>query len=475
MVPDGIDENIRVTGITSDSRDVKQGYLFVAIPGYEKDGHNFIEESISKGARVVVVERDVGEKSAPILRVNDTRRVLALLAHRFYGNPSKELLLVGITGTNGKTTVSFLLESILTTGGMETGLMGTMVYRWKDSEETAERTTPGAVDLHRLLRRMRDDGVEVVVMEVSSHALALDRVLGMTFRVAVFTNLSRDHLDFHSSFRDYAETKAKLFGMLSSDGVGIINGDDPAGRQMVREAKGRTVTFGEKARHLDYRVEGVKEGEGETRFSLVGERRRVTLSTPLLGKFNAMNAAAAGIAGLELGVDEDAVREGLRKVRSVPGRMEGFDSRQGFRVVVDYAHTPDALRCVLVAAREFTEKRLIVVFGCGGERDRGKRPEMGRIAASLADVVFITSDNPRREDPAVILQDILEGIDSAGKVETVVDREEAIHRALDRAREGDVVVIAGKGHETYQEIGSERISFNDRAVAEAYLGLKEGA
>lgn len=473
-VPEEVVGDFPITGIVSDSRQVERGNLFVAVPGFETDGHDFIEEAIGRGAGVVVVEKEVGIKLVPAIRVEDSRKAMALLAHRFYGEPSKELLLLGITGTNGKTTVSYLLESILDCSGLESGLLGTMTYRWKGHEELAERTTPESVDIHCLLRKMKDDGVRAVVMEVSSHALALHRVWGMMFRVAVFTNLSREHLDFHSSLHEYGETKAKLFEMLSSGGVGVINGDDSASRLMQRSAKGRTVTFGEKNRHLDYRIDGIETQEGETMFFLVGKDRRISLATCLWGKFNVMNVAAAAVVGLELGLDENTIQEGVRRIRRVRGRMEGLRSSRGFRIVIDYAHTPDALENILIAAREFTKNRLIVVFGCGGDRDRGKRPEMGEIGANLADVVFVTSDNPRSEDPEAILKDILEGIKLNRGVETIVDRKEAIHKALDEAREGDTVVIAGKGHETYQEIGTRRIPFDDRAVTEAYLKTSDG-
>lgn len=473
-LPEEVVGDFPITGIVSDSRLVEKGNLFVAVPGFETDGHDFIEEAIERGAGVVVVEKEVGLKRVPVIRVEDCRKVMALLAHRFYGEPSKELLLVGITGTNGKTTVSYLLESILDCAGLESGLLGTMTYRWKGHEELAERTTPESVDIHCFLRKMKDDGIQAVVMEVSSHALALHRVWGMMFRVAVFTNLSREHLDFHPSIHEYGETKAKLFEMLSFGGVGVINGDDGASRLMQRSAKERTVTFGEKNRRLDYRIDGVELQGGKTMFSLVGKDRRISLSTWLWGKFNVMNVTAAAVVGLELGLDENTIQEGVRRIRRVRGRMEGLRSSRGFRIVIDYAHTPDALENILVATREFTKNRLIVVFGCGGDRDRGKRPEMGKIGANLADVVFITSDNPRREDPEAILKDILGGIKLNRGVETIVDRKEAIHKALDEAREGDTVVIAGKGHETYQEIGTRRIPFDDRAVTEAYLKASDG-
>ncbi len=469
------ENSIQITGISSDSRKVEPGNLFVAISGYESDGHNFVEEAVKKGAVALVVEKDVGINTVPVIKVENSRKALALLANRFYGDLSRKLLLVGITGTNGKTTVAFLVESILATAGIETGLVGTVVYKWKGHEVSANRTTPDSLNLHRMLKQMKSDGVEAVVMEVSSHALALHRVLGVKFRAGIFTNLSRDHLDFHDSFQSYGETKAKLFKMLSPDGVGIINGDDPMSELMIQSAGERAVTYGMNSKNLDYRIVEIERGKKETKFSIFNGDRKISLSTYLLGNFNVMNTAAAAIVGLELGFSKDVVQEGIRKVHSVRGRMEVIDSKKGFHVIVDYAHTPDALKNVLNAAREFTDRRLIVVFGCGGERDRGKRPEMGGIASSLADVVFVTSDNPRRENPELILTDIIAGIDSTEKTITIVDRKEAIKTALDEAQEGDTVLIAGKGHETYQEIGGKRIQFDDRVIVEECLKLKKGS
>jgi UDP-N-acetylmuramoyl-L-alanyl-D-glutamate--2,6-diaminopimelate ligase len=394
------------------------------------------------------------------------------MADCFFGHPSENMQLFGITGTNGKTTVAFLLESIMGHAGREVGLMGTMLYRWKEHEEDAARTTPDSIDMHRMLAKMRDNGINIVVMEVSSHALSLDRVFGMSFDATVFTNLSRDHLDFHSSFEEYRSAKAKLFGMLSSKGCGVINIDDPAAQWMLDAASGRTVTFGERAANADYRIGDLNIDKDISKFILSATNKNYAFSTRLRGRFNVTNCAAAAIVGLEMGLSEETIRKGILDVDSVRGRMETFDSKKGFSVVVDYAHTPSALENVLKTAREFTRRRLLVVFGCGGDRDRGKRPGMGQIAANLADVIYITSDNPRREDPQAIINDILEGIGSRNHVTAIVERKEAIQRALDEAGSGDTVLIAGKGHETYQEIGRERTPFDDRAVAEEYLKLK---
>ncbi|MBN2029938.1 UDP-N-acetylmuramoyl-L-alanyl-D-glutamate--2,6-diaminopimelate ligase [bacterium] len=470
-VPDHPGMENEVTGIASDSRKLETGNLFVAISGFESDGHDYIAEAVRRGACGLVVEKDVGEQAVPVVRVKESRQILAKLANRFYGQTLKSLQLFGITGTNGKTTVSYLLESVLKTAGFDVGLIGTVRYRWKEKKMAAKRTTPDMVELYQLLQNMEKDGVRAVVMEVSSHALALHRVLGMQFRAAVFTNLSRDHLDFHPSLEAYGRSKANLFSMLSPNGVAVINGDDPASGLMLQSVNGRAVTYGKNNPQVDYQIEIIEEIQGKTRFALVYQGRRVDLTTRLWGAFNVMNCAAAAVVGLELGLDEKAIREGIEKIERVEGRMEVIDSSRGFQVIVDYAHTPDALHHLLIAARGFTQKRLFVLFGCGGDRDKGKRPEMGKIAEDLADEIIITSDNPRTEDPEAIIRDILSGIRSMARVVHIVDRKEAIHAVLDRARDGDTVVIAGKGHEDYQEIGSKRFPFDDRVIVKMYLGI----
>ncbi len=470
-IPDHAGMSGKVTGIASDSRRVKSGYLFIAISGYEMDGHDFIIEAIRRGACGLVVEKKIDKQSVPVFQVKESRQVLAQIAHRFYGEPLKNIQFLGITGTNGKTTVSYLLESIFKVAGMEVGLIGTVNYRWKGEELSASRTTPDVIELYQLLGKMQNDGVRMVVMEVSSHALVLHRVLGMQFRAAVFTNLTRDHLDFHHSFEEYRQAKSLLFGMLSPEGVGVVNGDDPASQLMLQSANGRAVTYGKANPHVDYQIKGIKETQGQIQFDVVHQDRKIHLTTRLWGKFNVMNCTAAAAVALELGLDKKVVQEGIERIHQVKGRMEAINSDRGFHVFIDYAHTPDALQNVLISVRAFTKKRLIVVFGCGGDRDKGKRPEMGKIAATLADVTFVTSDNPRSEDPEAIIQDILSGMDSLDHIHAITDRKQAIHAALDHTQEGDMVVIAGKGHEDYQIIGSKRIPFDDRVIVKEYLGI----
>lgn len=461
-------KDIQIKGLTYDSRNVKPGDLFIAIDGFQTDGHQYIDQAVQKGAAAIIVEKEIVKTKVPILRVENTRRTMALLANRFYDEPTKNLLVIGITGTNGKTTVAYLISSILSAAGIESAMFGTIVYRWKDYEITATRTTPEALDIFRYMRRVRDEGGEAVVMEVSSHALALERVISIPYRVGIFTNLSRDHLDFHDSYEAYGEAKAGLFSLIEKGGVGVIYGDDPFSSRMIQACKEKTVTYGAKEEN-DYRIEALKHSEKQNLFLIHHGKNSYRFSTSLWGWFNILNAGASAIVGLELGLKPDDIQKGLDQVTRVSGRMDGIESKDGVRIVVDYAHTPDALKNILSAARDFTKGRLIVVFGCGGDRDRGKRPLMGQYAEELADLIYVTSDNPRTEDPEKIIQDILKGF---GKKETVVvieNRKEAIHRVLDIAEPGDTVVVAGKGHETYQEIGYKRFPFDDRSVVQQYL------
>jgi UDP-N-acetylmuramoyl-L-alanyl-D-glutamate--2,6-diaminopimelate ligase len=469
--PKSVNSDIVVTGIASDSRQVKPGNCFVAITGYRTDGHAYIDEAISRGASCLIVENDIGQQNVPVFRVKNTRPVLAILSGRYFGNPAEKMKLIGITGTNGKSTTAFLIESICQTAGKKTGLIGTMVYRWNGHEIQAERTTPESIDIQRMFWEMRNHGIETVVMEVSSHALMLDRVFGLNFRAAVFTNLSRDHLDFHETPENYENAKAKLFKMIEEEGIGVLNGDDPVAERIRKQATGKTVLYGKENPNADYHIRNIRKEDQITHFLLQYQDQKIDLTTRLWGYFNVMNAAAAAVTGLEIHLDRDAIRRGIEKVESVKGRIEGFVTSDGARVIIDYAHTPDALKNVLIAAREITEKRMIVVFGCGGDRDRGKRAQMGQIGSAFADAVFITSDNPRSEDPKAIIKDILEGIASGQNVTVIEDRREAIRSALSQATTGDTVVLAGKGHETYQQIGSKKIPFDDRIVAEECLSV----
>jgi UDP-N-acetylmuramoyl-L-alanyl-D-glutamate--2,6-diaminopimelate ligase len=459
-----------ITGLASDSREVECGSLFVAIAGYKSDGHEFIEQAVKNGASALVVEKDVGDQPIPVFRVHNTRKILAELAYRFYGFPSHDLEIIGITGTNGKTTVSLLLESILKTAGKQVGLIGTLMYRWKGYQVSAVRTTPESTHLHSMLLKMKEAGVKSVVIEVSSHALALYRVHCLQFRGAIFTNLSRDHMDFHHSPESYKEAKAILFQNIQSEGIGVINGDDPAAPAMIKGCEGKTVTYGLNA-SSDYQIDDIQTGNSNVSFKIHFEGKYVQITTPLWGRFNVMNCAAAAVMALELGVSDKDICQGISEVSRIPGRMERFTSDMGFQVIVDYAHTPDALINLLSAVREFTSGSVIVVFGCGGERDRGKRPEMGKAASQGADQIILTSDNPRREKPEAILLDILKGMKNMKGIKTIPDRREAIQTAINMAKKGDTVVLAGKGHETVQQIGKEKIPFDDREVVRRFLKI----
>jgi len=403
----------------------------------------------------------------------DSRRALAHVATRFYDFPSRELLLIGITGTNGKTTVSYLCEAVLQAAGHTTGVIGTIDYRCGGIRKEATRTTPEASDLQALLRWMRDQGADGVVIEVSSHSLALSRVEGCAFDVAIFTNLTQDHLDFHGTMDQYFEAKARLFPMVKArKGTAVINLDDPAGKRLRDLTKTAVLTYG-LSREADLSAEAATYG-------LEGIHARIStpwgggeIRSPLLGRHNLYNLLAATGAGLALNLPLERILEGLASLQRVPGRLERVECGQPFTVVVDYAHTPDALERVLRTVRDLAAGRLIVLFGCGGDRDRGKRPLMGVAAARLADQLFLTSDNPRSEAPEAILEEIATGVrrvpGAMTRVTVLVDRREAIEAALQKAQPGDFVLLAGKGHETIQIIGERKVPFDDREVARAVL------
>ncbi len=438
-----------VTGIAYDSRSVRQGDLFCCVRGENADGHDHAPAAVDRGAVALLCERALPLPVAQ-LRVADARVAMAVVAAAFHGHPSEQLVVTGVTGTNGKTTTVHLLQSVLEHAGRRTAQIGTL---------TGARTTPEAPDLQALLAGFVVEGFDAVAMEVSSHALALHRVDGTRFRVAVFTNLSAEHLDFHRSMEDYFQAKARLFTPELTD-VAVVNLDDPRGR-LLRDAAVVT-TIGFSVQDLD----DLEVGRTSSRFRWRGERVEV----PLGGRFNVSNALAAAEAAITLGIEPAAVAEGLAAAGPVPGRFEPVEAGQDFGVVVDYAHTPDGLERLLETGRELVGAgRLIVVFGCGGDRDRAKRPLMGGVASRLADRVVLTSDNPRSEDPAVIIEQVRSGIDDVSNLVVEPDRRQAIGRALDEARAGDLVVIAGKGHEPVQIIGDRTLVFDDRAVARELL------
>jgi UDP-N-acetylmuramoyl-L-alanyl-D-glutamate--2,6-diaminopimelate ligase len=452
------DAATEVTAVTHDSRAVGPGALFCCVPGERADGHDFAPDAVAAGATALLCERPL-ELGVPQVLVADVRAAMGPAAAALHGHPSAALPVVGVTGTNGKTTTTWLLRAVLEAAGRPTGLIGTL---------SGARTTPEAPDLQARLAELRDEGRRAVAMEVSSHALALHRVDGTRFAVAVFTNLGRDHLDFHESVEDYFAAKARLFAPELAE-VAVVGLDDPHGR-LLRDAA-RIPTRG-------YSLADVADLELGPRSS-TGRWRGQRLEVPLGGAFNVRNALAAATAALELGVDEATVAEGLRGAPPVPGRFEAVVPEAPFAAVVDYAHTPDALESLLGAARAVARPggRLLVVFGCGGDRDRTKRPLMGEVAARLADLVVVTSDNPRSEDPATIAEAVRAGASGPAAVATELDRRAAIATALASAGPGDVVVVAGKGHETTQDTGGTVVDFDDRAVvAEEWARLTgEGA
>jgi UDP-N-acetylmuramoyl-L-alanyl-D-glutamate--2,6-diaminopimelate ligase len=469
-----------VTGLAYDSRKVKPGNLFVAVPGMREDGRRYIGDALERGATAVVLEGADVLTSSPAGRiiVSSSREALARLAAAYFGHPSRTLTVVGITGTNGKTTTSLLVDALLRHGGRATGVIGTIEYRIGSDTRPAGQTTPEAIELQALLAEMVERGVTGVAMEVSSHALALHRVDGVEFDIAVFTNLTQDHLDFHGTLDGYRAAKARLFSLLAAAGkprrTAVINADDPAGHAMVAGLGLPTVTFG-LGRGADVRPRRFESTMAGITMDVKTPRGALAIRSPLVGEHNVMNLLGATAVGLTLDLPPDVVATAVASISAVPGRFERVEAGQPFLVVVDYAHTPDALERVLSTARHLVASgaRLAVVFGCGGDRDRGKRPLMGGIAARLADRVWITSDNPRSERPEAIIAEIVAGIGAAGRGldrhVTILDRKAAIRSALAWARAGDVVVIAGKGHETYQIIGSAVLPFDDREVARAAL------
>jgi UDP-N-acetylmuramoyl-L-alanyl-D-glutamate--2,6-diaminopimelate ligase len=469
-----------VTGLAYDSRKVTPGNLFVAVPGLREDGRQYIGEAIERGATAVVLEgADIlaGSAAGRII-VRSSREALARLADAYFGHPSRTLTVVGITGTNGKTTTSLLVDALLRHGGRTTGVIGTIQYRIGAETRPAGQTTPEAVELQSLLAEMTERGVTGVAMEVSSHALALHRVDGVEFDVAVFTNLTQDHLDFHGTFDAYRAAKARLFSLLAASSkrrrTAVINADDPAGHSMVAGLGLPTLTFGLE-RGAAVRPRWFESSMAGIRMEVETPRGTLQISSPLVGEHNVMNLLGATAVGLALDLGTDAVAGALASVTAVPGRFERVEAGQPFLAVVDYAHTPDALERVLATARRLVAPggRLAVVFGCGGDRDRGKRPLMGGIAARLCDRVWVTSDNPRSERPEAIIAEIVAGIEATGagldRHVTISDRKAAIRSALAWARAGDVVVVAGKGHETYQIIGSKTLPFDDREVVRTVL------
>jgi UDP-N-acetylmuramoyl-L-alanyl-D-glutamate--2,6-diaminopimelate ligase len=457
------DGGVAVTDVAFDSREVAQGALFFCVPGLHVDGHAFAPQALDAGAVALVVERWL-DVDAPQALVPSVRRVMGPMCAVAFADPSSSIATVGVTGTNGKTTVTYLLASIFDEAGWTAGVVGTTGATVAGEPVSLARTTPEAPDLHRLLARMRDRGVRAAALEVSSHALEQRRVDGVVFDVAVFTNLSQDHLDFHASMDAYFGAKAQLFTPQHARSA-IVNTDDPFGRRLLRDVGIPTTTFGT-GPEADVQARDVLV----TRDGIACTVDEVAIRSRLRGAFNVENVLAAVAAARALGIDDDAIRRGIASLRDVPGRMEPIEDGQDFLVVVDYAHTPDSIRSVLRASRPLTSGRLILVFGCGGDRDRAKRSPMGAAATANADLTVVTTDNPRSEDPLSIISEIEPGAKEGGGAFVVEpDRRAAIRMALRDAGAGDVVVIAGKGHEQSQELRDATIPFDDRVVAREEL------
>lgn len=472
----------------------EEGSLFVAIPGLKHDGHDFIPEAVSRGAKYIVQERDVRFPGPlTVIEVAGSRRALGILAKNYFGNPSAGLVLIAVIGTNGKTTITYLLESILRTAGLKCGVIGTVNYRFNDKTYPAPNTTPESYELQRILRQMADSGVTHVVAEVSSHALDLKRVDDCDFDLGIFTNLTRDHLDYHKTMENYFQAKKRFFSeVLPQSGKThgqkmVINNDDRWGREILAEATLPALSYGIeddcniKATDYELSLSGIT-----ARINISG--KALSVSSSLIGKFNLYNILAAAGASAILNIPQELIKAGIENLSCVPGRLENVESNSGFHVFIDYAHTDDALRRVLQNLAALKKKRLITVFGCGGDRDRGKRPLMGEASVNYSDLAIVTSDNPRLEDPLAIIREIETGIDrrKIKKIESdqlnivngvhsyavIPDREKAITAAINTASVEDIVLIAGKGHEDYQIVGTTKLPFDDRVVAAHALRMR---
>jgi len=468
----GADPALEITSLAYDSRRVEPGTLFFAIQGEKADGHDFIAAALERGAVAIASERPAPvELTTRWIQVETLRRALSDAARAFYGRPDSQLQLIGITGTNGKTTTAFLIESVLRAAGVPAGLFGTIEYRLGEKTLPAVNTTPESLDLISYFSELVRAGAKAVVMEASSHALAQERLWGFRFSVAVFTNLTRDHLDYHKDFEHYFAAKRRLFEGLGAPPpeLAVINANDSWGAKLLDISNPRRITYGFNG-DAQIRPKQFAQDVSGLQATLLTPEGKLEIQSPLLGRANLANIMAAVATSIGLGLPLEKVQLGIANLQTVPGRFERIDEGQPFLVVVDYAHTDDALRNVLKTARELTRDRLIVVFGCGGDRDRTKRPLMGEAAGSLADFVVLTSDNPRSEDPIAIMNDALVGLQKTGKTYLAeADREEAIRKAFADARQGDVVVVAGKGHETYQILRDRTIPFDDREVARRIL------
>lgn len=461
--------------IVYDSRKVQKNSVFVAIKGYKTDGHKFLQDAIDKGAVAVVVENEnsipdefVAHAQIAKIVVKDCRKALAELSRGFYKDPTNKLKLIGITGTNGKTTSTFILKNILQTAGYKTGLVGTIANYVGDQKIDSKLTTPESNDLNRMFYDMISAGCSHAIMEVSSHSLILNRVYGLDFSAAIFSNITSDHLDFHNTFDEYLKAKKILFDGLSSNSFAIINSDDVSANEIVKDSKAKVITYGI-SDNSDYQIKNIKYDLNGTDFTISNNKIEYSINTSLIGTFNAYNAASAFATAHSLGVNANKIIEGIKSSPQVPGRFEVIGKGKK-KVIVDYSHTADSLEKALQAIREIVKDKnqIVTVFGCGGDRDKTKRPIMGKVASDMSDKVFVSSDNPRTENPYDIIKDIIKGI-SKNNYEIEENREEAIAKAIQSSNDDAVILIAGKGHENYQEINGIRNHFSDQEIALKYL------
>ncbi len=478
-----ITHDVEVNHISYDSRTVSRGDLFVAIRGTGVDGHKFVDRAIANGASVVVLEDESQLPDSLFMHagvikvvVENSREALAKLAGNFYNHPSSRMTVVGITGTNGKTTTSHLVRSVLEAEGSRAGLIGTIEYVIGDEHVPASHTTPESLELQKIMATMLERNCASVAMEVSSHAIDQHRIAGIAFNVAVFTNLTQDHLDYHGTMEQYFTAKAGLFTPLTPEQAAVINVDDPYGERLTGMTRGNVITYAIN-RDASVRAASIERLASGTRIDIVHGNEHTVIATRFIGMFNVSNTLAAFATGIALDLQKDAIRAALERVPPVRGRFEPVMSPTGWMAIIDYAHTPDALEKTLTAVRSLVDakqgQRVITVFGCGGNRDATKRPRMGAIAASMSDLTFITSDNPRNEQPEAIISDIVAGVPTGTTYRVEADRAAAITAALSEARRGDVVLIAGKGHEDYQIIGDRKLHFSDREVVEQFLRQRQ--
>ena len=458
--------DVDVENVTCNSKSARENTAFVCIDGASVDGHKFAPDAVENGASIIVCERDLGLDNQIV--VEDTRKAFAVMSSNFFGNPSKKLKLVGVTGTNGKTSVTYMLKSVLERAGHKVGVIGTIQNMIGDKVVDSHNTTPGPYELNELFAKMVEDGCDYAVMEVSSHALDQDRVYGLRFEVAIFTNLTQDHLDYHKTMDNYLAAKKKLFKMCNT---AVINKNDAYSERLMEGLTCKIVTYSDmndstfSAKGINYRPDSVS-------YELVGDNFINHISVKTGGRFTVFNSMSVAVAALELGIDISDIAEGLSSIKGVKGRAEVVPTGRDFTIIIDYAHTPDGLKNILSTFKECEKNRLIVLFGCGGDRDKTKRPIMGDIAVRNADFVIVTSDNPRTEDPSQIINDILEGTEGAAvPVKVIENRIEAIKYAVSIAQKDDIIVLAGKGHETYQILKSGTIHLDEREVVADALGI----